>query len=448
MNKDHTPHLAAWLLLLLLAVASGHLRAQTGPLSLEQAIQRSKQQNRLLKADSLNIAAAQQQVRVSKSQLLPQVGLGAQLDHYFQRPVAFGFGTASSPGKIPSMRLGGDQQLSASLGLVQPIFAPGASAQLAGSRLEEEKSRLGYAFTEADVVAEVKRTYLRILVLQKRLHLQEESIVRNRKALDDARSLLAQGRALRIDTLRSYTTLRNLEPEVLRIGYAIALSEQQLNLLMGKPVTEAVVLNDSLSFNAAEQIPADSSLYSNSLARRADVRMLDLDRSIREREISVARSAFLPSVNLVSQYQLATQTNRFRLADASYPPVFFVGAQVSVPLFAGFGRSSRVKKAEIARKQAGITYLNATEQLKNDVKQVLSALDEARKRITTQLNVNEVAETSYSITQFRYSRGIASRLELIDAELALTTAKSNYLEAVYDYQSAKIELERVRGDVD
>jgi outer membrane protein TolC len=52
---------------------------------------------------------------------------------------------------------------------------------------------------------------------------------------------------------------------------------------------------------------------------------------------------------------------------------------------------------------------------------------------------------SYEITQYRYARAVASRLELTDAELAFTAAQSNYLEAVYDYLSARIEVDRTIG---
>ena len=63
----------------------------------------------------------------------------------------------------------------------------------------------------------------------------------------------------------------------------------------------------------------------------------------------------------------------------------------------------------------------------------------------TRATVKETAQLSYDITQYRYAKGVASRLELTDAELALTAAQSNYLEAVYDYLSAGIALERTSG---
>ncbi len=448
MEREDKIQIAAWLVLLLLSSAKFLAFAQTDQLTLKRALELARSQNRELKADSLNIERAQQQVRIIRSLFLPNARIDAQLQHYFQRPAFFGFGTSSSPDKIPYTRLGGDQQALAQASLVQPLYRPGASAALQKSKLEEQQSRLSYTLREVDIVAEVKRIYVRILVLEKRLKLQKESIARNQKALEDSRSLLAQGRALRVDTLRAYTSIKNLEPDILRLQYAIEVSKQQLNVLTGEATDKNVALTDSLVYNAAELVPSESDAFNTSLTQRPDLRILSVNKWVSDKQISIARAASKPSLNLISQFQLPTQTNDFKFNNASYPGIFFAGAQLSIPIFSGFANSSRVGQAKIERRQADLIFQNAAENLKTEVKQVLASIDETSKRIQTQLNVAEVAETSYSITKYRYSHGIASRLELIDAELALTTAKSNYLEAVYDYQAAKIELNRTLGKVE
>ena len=73
---------------------------------------------------------------------------------------------------------------------------------------------------------------------------------------------------------------------------------------------------------------------------------------------------------------------------------------------------------------------------------------EALLRLESTAVVEETAKLSYTIIQYRYKGGIASRLELTDAELALSTAQSNYLEAVYDYLSAQIAINKLRGIAD
>lgn len=438
--------ITVWLIFLALALTQVAL-AQTRSVGLTEALQLARSQNRLLKVDSLNINRAKQQTAITKGRILPYVELGGQINHFFQKPVFFGLGGAGNPsnGAISYGRFGGEDQAQAYVSLLQPLYNAVAYPELKKAKLQEEQSRQRFKYSEIDLTAQVKQNYLRILVLEKRLNLQMESIMRNKKALEDARSLLAQGRALRVDTLRAYTSLKNLEPDVQRLADAIAISKQQLNILMGIDPSSEVELTDSLTYDHAETLPSEVSAYSLSLAQRQDLKVLELNRDISELQIVSATVAKLPSISFISQYALQTQTSSFKYGKANYPTVFYVGAQLSVPLFTGLINTSKIRQAKIEYQQSGLVFQNALELLKTDVKQVISALNEASQRIKTQQNVSETAKQSYSITKYRYERGVASRLELIDAELALTTAESNYLEAVYNYQSAKIELDRTLG---
>ena len=70
---------------------------------------------------------------------------------------------------------------------------------------------------------------------------------------------------------------------------------------------------------------------------------------------------------------------------------------------------------------------------------------EAQKRIEVQSTTISVAERSYKISLLRFREGIGSRLELTDAELHLNKAKTNYLQAVYDYLVAGTQLEKALG---
>jgi outer membrane protein, multidrug efflux system len=154
-----------------------------------------------------------------------------------------------------------------------------------------------------------------------------------------------------------------------------------------------------------------------------------------------------PSVALTAQYLIQTQTNKFDYINAYYPSTPFVAAQITVPVFNGYSNKAKVKKAQIEKDQSIIRTREAYANLRTAVKQAVSDLRETSARIQTSINVKETAKLSYEITQYRYAKAVASRLELTDAELAYTVAQSNYLEAVYNYVSAKIELDRTMGRV-
>ena len=430
------------LICLMSYMASGQVRK----LSLPEALSLALSNNRELKISSLEANKAQEQVVIAKAQQQPVAGITGQLAHYFQSPAFFGFGSNTSGNdKIPYGRFGGKDQLAATLFVIQPVYNAGIQPAIQTAKLQQHQSRLQLSGRETEIAALVKQTYIQVLVLHERVKLQQESLARNEKALLDSKSLLLQGRALRVDTLRAYASVRNLEPGLLKLKYAIDIGKQQLKTLIGIDSLQQLELSDSLVVPAAAQLLSEEEIYKQAKEQRAGIKTLEIDRQIAALQIKAAAAAMKPVVSLNAQYLLQTQTSRFNYFNAYYPSTPFAGAQVTVPIFNGNSNKAKVRQAKLQEEQSTTTLKNALENLKVEVKQAVADLRETLARIQTSAHVRETALLSYDITQYRYAKGVASRLELTDAELSLTTAQSNYLEAVYDYLSARIAVERSMG---
>jgi len=415
-------------------------------LSIKDAVSLAVKHNRDIKTASLDIDKAQEQVRIAKSLLLPTINANAQAAHYFLKPVFFGFG-GSDGDKVSYGRYGGADQATATVNVIQPLYDASARPAQVLAKLQEEESRLHVSYAETDVAAIVKQTYLLILVLSERIKLQNESINRNQKALQDAKSLLAQGRALRVDTLRAYTTVKNLEPDILKLTNAIDVNTLQLKVLMGLDAATPIELGDSLVIPAEDAIPAEEDVYAQAKDKRPDYKAVLLQPSLNDQQIKLAGAATKPYFSVFGQYLVQTQSTQFNYLKAYYPSTPIIGAQLSIPIFSGYSNAAKIKRAQITRQQSLIQVNNAGEQLKVEAKRVVADLHETQARLQTRVTVKQAAQLSYDITQYRYAKGVASRLELEDAELALTTAQSNYLEAVYDYLSVHITLDKTVGVV-
>lgn len=417
-------------------------------ISLKEALTLTLANNRSIKVTSLDVEKSQQEIIVAKSKARPVIGFSAQVDHYFREPAFFGFGsTATNGDKIPYGRLGGRDQATAALSLTQPLYDASIRPGLQYANLLQRTSSLLASDKKTNIAAAVKQTYIFILVLNERIKLQKESLLRNEKALKDAKSLLAQGRALRVDTLRAYTSVKNLEPDLLKLSYAVEVGKQQLKTLTGIDSLQDIELSDSLTLPSSSNALSEEEVYNEAKLYRADLKALDLQQQLADQQIKLAAAPMKPSVSLNAQYLLQTQVNNFNYLKSYYPSTPFVGAQVTVPIFSGQRNKAKVKQAKIEKDQSVIRSTNAYEELKSEVKKVVADVQETTARIQTSANVKQTAKLSYDITQYRYAKGVASRLELTDAELALTTAQSNYLEAVYDYLSAYIELDRTIGKI-
>jgi outer membrane protein TolC len=422
--------------------------AQPMQLSLKEALSLTLANNREIKISALEVDRSEQQTQVAKSASLPSAGISGQVAHYFNETPFFGFTNTSSSGdKIPYARFGGRDQASATAWITQPLYNAATKPGIINAKFQERQSRLMENGKETDIAAQLKQTYIQILVLHERIRLQKESLERNEKALQDAKSLLAQGRALRVDTLRAYTSVKNLEPDLLKLSYAIEVGKQQLRTLTGLDSLQEIELTDSLILPETAQVLSEDEAYNEARLHRADLQSLDLEQQRADQQVSIAAAGMKPSVSLTAQYLIQTQASQFNYFNAYYPSTPFVGALVTVPVFNGYSNKAKVKQAKIEKDQSVIRSRQAYEELRTAVKQALANVRETAARIQTSANVKETARLSYEITQYRYAKAVASRLELTDAELAFTTAQSNYLEAVYDYLSANIEVERTMGIV-
>jgi outer membrane protein TolC len=433
-------------LALALGVIAPSAKAQH-KLTLQEAVNLAIEKNPEISASALEIEKSKQQSVISRSLFLPSVTLGAQANHYFRLNPFFGFGEGGpDDNKIPYGRFGGEDQFGAFISAVQPLYNPQAYPSLQHSRLKEEESRLDLSTRKVETQALVKHTYLQILVLEERIKLQHESITRNRRVLQDAKSLFIQGNGLRVDTLRAYTAVKNREPDLLKLTAAVQTSKLQLKALIGLDSLLDIQLTDSLTLPDPGSISSEDEVYHAAKNNNPAYRAMALQEELNKQEVKTASAGRLPVINVVGQYQLQSQTNDFEYGNAYYPSSSFVGLQVAVPLFTGMSNQAKVKQARISKEQTALRTNYAYEQLRASVHQVVSDNHESLARLQTAVDVQETAQLSYNIIQYRYKRGIASRQELTDAELELSTAQSNYLEAVYDYLSARIALQRIMGE--
>lgn len=421
------------------------LRAQR-QLSLVDALAIARVNNPELKQSALEMQKASAGKTIARSLYLPSVYAGAQLNHYFQLPAFFGFGENPENEKISYGRFGGEDQFAASVAAVQPLYNPLAHPSYQHALLRQQQSVLAARAQEIDVLAGVKDTYFRILVLQERLRLTRESISRNEKVLKDSRMLFFQGKGLRVDTLRAYTSVKNLEPDIVKLTYAIETAKLELRSLIGVDSLNDFRLTDSLTIPVADEIPSEEVVYEDVLNSNPRFRILDVQRELDKQGVRIASSYRKPTLSLVGQYQVLSQTRNLEYGNAHYPSSSFVGLQLSVPLFTGLSTQARVKQAALSREQSDLALYREREDLRARVHKVIADNREAFLRLKNTAVVQETAQLSYNIIQYRYKNGISPRLELTDAELALSTAQSNYLEAVYDYISAGIELRKLMGE--
>ncbi|MDD3395805.1 MAG: TolC family protein, partial [Acidaminococcaceae bacterium] len=107
--------------------------------------------------------------------------------------------------------------------------------------------------------------------------------------------------------------------------------------------------------------------------------------------------------------------------------------------------ASKVAAARADKVKAEETYRQTTDSVQLDVRNNYLSLREAEKRIATSQTAVSQAEEDYRISILRYQAGVGTNTDVMDAQVALTQAKNNYIQALYDYNTSGAQLDKAMG---
>ena len=137
--------------------------------------------------------------------------------------------------------------------------------------------------------------------------------------------------------------------------------------------------------------------------------------------------------------------NDFKFKNYRWNPYSVIGVSLAIPIFSGGNKYHKIKETRSSIEQLRLQREDTQRSLKLAIKQQMDNMSTCVKRFNASQKGVEQADRGYLIAQKRYDVGTGTLLELNDAQLALTQAKLNFNQAIYDYMVAKSDLEKVLG---
>ncbi|MCE7044473.1 TolC family protein [Dyadobacter sp. CY312] len=434
----------------LLLISSGNvLLAQKRTLALTDALEMAKQGNKALQVQLLEEIQAKEMVRETKSGLLPSISANAAYSYYFERPIIFLPGSFAGTDKpVQDVAFGGRNVFNTFVSLHQPILAPAIHERTKASQISEKIEIAKTADLQSRVALQVSTRYLDMLMMNRQLGLLDQSLQRNVKVLQDSRSLFAQGRNLKSDTLRSFIAVENLKSSVSYLKNSIDVSGIELKRLIGLDGSTEIELTDELEPGAEtsqSEFHKVDEAFQIAEKNRNDLNVQKLTIDLQQKKIKASQAELLPELSLIGQYQLQAQADDMKFGQYVLPRTSFLGLQLSVPVFNGNRTKSQISKAKIKAQQEDIRLNDLKDKVKTELATTISKWKEATSQLDIQKATVKSAELNYQMMEDRFRNSLGSRLELTDAELALTQAKINYLNAVYNLRMLHIELQHALG---
>lgn len=320
-----------------------------------------------------------------------------------------------------------------------PIFTGGKlSGQIEQAKANYKYNEVGVQRTYNEMRSTVTNGYFNMLQADNLQKLNAESVTRLEDHLKNVQAQYDVGVVAKVDVLRSQVELANAQQTLIQAENSYQIAEANLNKIVGLPMDTTLQLDNILVYNAYDKTMDDCLAYA--AEHRPELMQAKYNVDAAKGALKVARSGHMPQVS-ASASQAWSSDNWPGDDNGNWG----VGVNVSLNVFDTGVTLSKIHGAEADLKKAEETYRDTVDSVNLDVRSNYLGLREAEKRInTTKLAVDQ-ADEDYRIAQLRYMSGVGTNTDVLDAQVALTQAKTNYTQALYDYNTSKTNLETSIG---
>jgi outer membrane protein len=326
---------------------------------------------------------------------------------------------------------------SAGISLQQLLFDGqvfiGLQARKASIDFQEAAARV----TEENIKTNLYKVYYQLVVSKTQIELLDANIKRLEKLDYDVKALYKNGFAERIDIDKIAVQMNNLNTEKIKALNSIAIGYVGLKTLMGMPVADTLVLSDTLDYT---QIKEDITKEEYNYQDRRDFQYLSSAKQLNEFNVKRYELSKLPTVALGANYSKLAQRNEFNFfSKGDWFTSSSIGVNVAVPIFSGFAKDARIKKAKIELEQTNNQLENLKLNIDQSVEQARLKYKSAIATLDFQKNNMALAEKVYQQTKKKYEAGTGSNTEINASDVDLKAAQTNYIGALYDAIIARVD---------
>ena len=375
------------------------------------------------------------EIRTRLADWYPQIAFDYSLEHYFQAPKTISNG-------VPITTTAKNFS-SAYFSLTQNIFNPDA---LLASRTANSARTQAKQFTANNkiyVVLDVSKAFYDVLLSQQQLILVDEDITRLSRTVKDSYNQYKAGVVDKTDYKRAQISLNNAVSEKKQYEEALNAKFSVLKLLMGYPqqssfglVYDSLQLQSEIFIDTAQQVN-----YNN----RIEYKILQTQQSLLRSNLSYYKWSFIPTISAFGNYNLTYANNNFsKLYNTNYPSSY-IGLTLDFPIFQGGKRVWQIKTANLQLDRLQYNFVSLRDSIQSEYTQAISNYKSYLSDYRIQHDNLDLATDVYNTIYLQYKAGIKTYLDVIIAESDLRTTQVNYLNALYEVLSSKLDVEKALG---
>ena len=379
---------------------------------------------------------------------LPQVNGSVSVDDFLQIPTQLipGEFFGGKPGTFIPIKFGTQYNTTGDLTISQLLFDGSYIVGLQASRTYFELSQKNSTRTKIETDALVMKAYYSVLISEERMTLIDANLERLKKLYDDTKAMNDLGLVEKIDLDRVSVAYNNIKVEKEKMVRFIALSYNLLKFQMGMDQKTALTLTDKL--NSLELINWEVKTDAFDYTKRIEYSLMETQRKLGAFDIKRNKMAYYPSLAAFADISENLYEDKFDISGSqTWYRTELIGAKLTIPIFDGQQRHSRVVQAQFNLKKIENQEKNLENSLNLQVTSAKTTYDNSIASLKVQKDNIALAENIYNVTKTKYENGVGTNLAVIIAQTDLKEAQDNYYGALYDAIVAKVDLDKALGNI-
>ena len=411
-------------------------------LTLEEAIKVALENNKSIQISKSNLNIAKSRIIQSRSNFLPHLGFNSTYTWWEKGQKIEMPAGVFGPEPI-SMSLDFTEDYVAAFSLSQPLFTSGRIRQSykiseLGLKIAEED----YKDQEQKVIFSVKKAFYDLVLAQQFVGVTEEALSLAEEHSRITKLRFNAGEASEFEVLRAEVEVANLRPQIIKAKNSVKLATLGLKNNLGLGLGEEI--NIEGEFKREVPYPNLDVCLKTAFENRPELARLKYQEETAQRGVKLAKVNNWPSLSAVVNYQWLSQKLFYRKEWQDTYSGFLV---MSIPLFDGFYTRGKVKEAKAALESISIGEKQLKDGVELEVRQAYLSLLESSEIIKSSEENVVQAKKNVEIAEEQFASGYVTSLDVMSTQLALTTAKTNYIQALHDYALAVAKLDKAIGTI-
>lgn len=422
-------------------------------LSLKDALKIAKEHNQELISLKKRIEAKKAELSLAYSSLYPTLSLKADSSYIKvikpqKYETEFTFGNENITSSFKEFSL--PYSTSMSLIFYQSLFTGGKILSSINQAKEElNKAELQYPLKLQQIIERVVEGYYNLIKYIEIEKIYQDELNKSKILLNTIRAKFDEGEVPEIDIQRAKLNCHRIEGKIINAKGDVEMAKDNLKRLLNLPLDSQVEVIDELKYQPINIKLDKGYLYDLACTNRLEIKEAQIELNNKELQVKIAKSQYYPKIFFTGSYNWLGQEDTFDKSWEEFKESQWdVRLNLEVPLFDGGERKYKVSSLKSYMEEEKVTFEEIKDSIKFDVHQAIIMLKTAENRIKLEKQNIDLSKNTLQIAKAKYEAGMIDLKEVFEEENTLAEVSISYINALVEYEIAKMKLYKAVGKVE